>query len=129
MGAAETTPLLKSHRRKAGHAGAFTLCKTDSHDKHYNPARAIRSVPRGPLVVPARGATHAKIGGGHRPFIRQKSFAAPEPRVRTAAGRRKGCNSAGGACYGAMRLFSGGGGRAGCPLWHGKPGPLGPRFF
>jgi len=41
VGTTEAAPLLKSHRRKAGHAGAFTLCKTDSLDKHYNLALAM----------------------------------------------------------------------------------------
>src|SRR5664280_2426236 len=96
MGAAETAPLFKSHRRKAGHAGAFTLCKTDSLDKHYNLAQAIRSVPRDTLVVPARGTTYAKYGGGHPPFLRRQSFGAPDPRVQKAAGCRSGRDAAGG---------------------------------
>lgn len=128
MGAAETAPLFKSHRRKAGHAGAFTLCKTDSLDKHYNLAQAIRSVPRDTLVVPARGTTYAKYGGGHAPFLRRQSFGAPDPRVQKAAGCRSGRDAAGGTGNSAVRLFSSSGGRAARPLWRGKHGPVGPRF-
>ena len=102
MGAAEAAPLLKSHRRIAGHAGAFTLCKSDSLDKYYNPALAIRSVLRGRLVVPARGATHAKNAGGHPPFLRPKLPGAPGPRVQKAAGCLSSSNAVGGTGNCAM---------------------------